>query len=316
MDRDGKAAYRPPYSTAFHGFLVLAPLVISLLVGVDSMSDAVYAAAQCVERRIWAGEFPCFSWRGDSVLTSPLFDGVLLLLALSGVPTPWAALVLSALGWSVAALVLHRVGRSLGLPIAGVATATLVAIGPPVITALGTPVSWTVAFAWLALAATLKRRRRASALAVALMLGTHLSLGTLILALGLLLYAWVRAHAVPRGLTVAIAAVLVTWIVLVSRGWIQLSRPALSLDVWTDHIGRLAGESELYWLGLPLVFAGITVLKRRSPWTAAGLVWLLVLALDGGDVAVALVDTLGLALTGVGIAGLVRWLRRGRYVEL
>jgi hypothetical protein len=74
-----------------------------------------------------------------------------------GLDPAWAAAILSAAGWSVAAFALLASGQSLGRPRGAMVAALLLSFNPTVITTLGSPASWIVALGWLTIALLLRR---------------------------------------------------------------------------------------------------------------------------------------------------------------
>jgi hypothetical protein len=168
----------------------------------------------------------------------------------------------------------------------------------------------------LSIMVSLMQRPRIQTLMLGLMLIYHLSLGTLVLALGLIILIWHRQHRFPLRLGLILILVLGVWVVLTRLGWGEPQRPQLSFDVWSMRVQRLLGESVFYWLALPLAGVGVIALYQRRPWILGGLVlWSIALSVDGDVFAAAVLGTLILTLIGVGVDQLIRRVSQCRYVD-
>ncbi|MBU0703584.1 MAG: hypothetical protein KKC18_06930, partial [Chloroflexi bacterium] len=211
--------------------LVITPLAIGLAWGTPC-DDSTYVTFRCA-RDLARGE--------QALLGAPLYVLALWLPARLGIPLPHVGLILSALGWGVAAVAIYAVGRAMGRPVAAVVSAPLVAFNPVIVSTLGTEASWAVALAWLAVYATVSKRWRVQTGALALMLFTRLDCITLALAALLLIAQGVRGRRFPLWTSLILVAVGLGW------GLMADSIPASSA----------AAEAMMTTLGLFLVGLGI-----------------------------------------------------------
>jgi hypothetical protein len=234
---------------------------------------------------------------------SPLYALALWPLAELSVPLPQAGLILSALGWSAAAWAIHNVGRAMHRPVAAASTAALLAFSPAIVATLGTELPWAIALAWVALAASIKRRWNIQTCALALMLLTHFDLITLALMTLLVANQWIEQRRFPLRPALVLAIVTLGYELLVARQIIApLPLPNLSLSEWGHDIRQLLNESEFYWLFLPACLCGMMELwsTTREAWIG-GLLWGTVSILVGSLAARAMMITLVLFLTGLGV---------------
>jgi hypothetical protein len=89
---------------------------------------------------------------------STLFTLMTSALALLGIEPAAAAAVLSALGWSATAFAFLAAGKGIKHVPGSALSALLLCFNPIIISFIGTPVSWVVAFTWWAVAFLLTRR--------------------------------------------------------------------------------------------------------------------------------------------------------------
>jgi hypothetical protein len=288
--------------------LMVVPLAIGLAWG-PYLDDGAYSTFRRARDLLSDG---IGGWVADpSLYESPLFVLALTLLAKLGIPLQQAALILSTLGWGAAAVAVHRVGRTLGRSIAAVAAATLVVLNPIVVSTLGTGASWTVAMVGIVIAAMVGKRWRAQAVALMLMLGTHLGLSTLVLSVLVLVIQWVHQGRFPLQSSLVLG-------ILLLLGWglpavlYHVTAPihfSLSIGHWQSAVQRLLSESEFYWLFLPPLLCGVWGLLATGgnawqaglPWCA----WAALAVLDGSKTAEAILVTLGLLLVGLGINSVI-----------
>ncbi len=286
---------------------LIVPLVIGMAWGVY-LDGSVYATFR------HARDLASGNWTvGQTSLTSPLYALVLALLAGLKIPLPQASLIGSALGWGAIAIAVYVTGRAMGRPVAAIVSAVLIAFNPMIVSTLGTKVSWTVALAWIAIAASVKKRWRGQAVALAFMWCIHLDLSTLTLALLLSAVQWTERRRVPLWLYAVLALVAVAWVFAVMQ---QIAAPVFQADLdlseWGRGVRQLLDESELYGLFLPLLLCGgiellglgRKVLGIGSLWGA----WIAASVLSGSLMAMAMVATMGLFLAGLGIHWIAHWI--------
>jgi hypothetical protein len=209
-----------------------------------------------------------------------------------------------------------------------VMSATLIVLNPVLISTLGTEISWAVMLAWVAVASSIRKRWDAQTGALALMLCVHLDLSTLAAATLLLLAQWRERKRFPLrpSLVLAIAALgsALMCRALSSPAGLSVSLPPFSispesnLSEWRRTVRQLLGESELYWLFLPFIGTGLLALSvapaRKVLWI--GLAWGVVSVLSYGAFARAMMVTLGVFLSGLGIGQVVKWAGAGHLVCL
>jgi hypothetical protein len=292
---DGRA-----WQVALGTALLIAPLLLALAWG--AFFDAgVYVTLRQARDLATEG--------GAASLGSPLYVLALWLLAGLGVRLTQAALVLSALGWGVAALAAYSAGRAVRRPVAALVAAALLVFNPLVVSTLGAGISWVVAWAWVAITASMRKRWRAQGGALLLVLGTHLDWSTLALAALLLFVQWRERRRFPFWPGLALALTALGW--GLATGWQSLSSfsppdPA----TWERDLQGLVDESEFYWLFLPLMGLGLldAARWRAAPGAAwwAGLPGGVVAVLSGDGAAGAMMTVAVLFLAGLGIEGSIR----------
>jgi hypothetical protein len=295
--------------------LLIAPVVIGLVWGAY-FDDQVYvtfrhardlAAGRGLTQPVTTGE--------SSLLRAPLYVVALALLASVGIPLPQAGLILSALGWGAAAVTVYRVGWAVRRPVAAVVSGVLVVCSPIVVSTLGTEISWTVAWAWIGIAAAVGKRWNAQTVALVLMLGTHFDVSALALATLLVIVRWVEVRRFPLWPALILTAAALGWGLLAAQQMVApFSVPHVSVAEWTGGIRRLLDESEFYGLFLPLMGLGVLGVTRRALW--AGLVGVGVLVLGGGAASGAGMATLGLFLAGLGVEWAIVWMEARGVVRL
>jgi len=295
--------------------LLIAPLVIGLVWGAY-FDDRAYVTFRYARNLVAGRELTQHvTMGGQPLLRTPLYVLALALPAGLGIPLPQAGLIVSALGWGAAAMAIYGVGRAMRRPVAAVVSAVLVVCSPVVVSTLGTEISWTVAWAWVAIASSVGKRWTAQPIALVLMLCTHFDLSTLALATLLLIVQWVERQRFPLwpGLVLAIAALgwglLAVWEIVA-----PFSVPHLRLAELARGIQRLLDESEFYWLFVPLMGLGVLAVTRRALW--AGLLGGAVLVLGGGAASGAIAASLGLFLAGLGVEWVIRWIETRDVVRL
>ena len=302
--------------------LLIAPLAIGLVWGAY-LDDSAYVTFRYA-RNLAAGRGLTHNLaaEGRALFRAPLYALALSLPARLGIPLPQAGLVLSALGWGAAVVAIYAAGRAMRRPVAAAVSAALVAFSPAIVSTLGTEVPWAVAWAWIAIAASIEKRWNVQAGALALMLCTHLDLATLAMAALLLVIRWIEGRRFPLWpcLALAIAALGWGW-TLDIRHWSLVIPPwSLVIGHWTLAFRQLLDESEFYWLFPPLSLCGVGGLSAttRKPWRAGLLwgAWVVTSLLSGGPAAGAMLATLGVFLAGLGVDWIVEWMGAHDVVRL
>jgi hypothetical protein len=282
--------------------LLLVPLILGLSWGAY-FDDSVYATFRHARNLAAGGGLADHLIAEEQpLLSAPLYELALALLTWLRIPLPQTVLVLSAWGWGIAAVAIYLTNRG-GRRSAAALSAILVALNPVVVSTLGTEVSWTVAWTWIAVASSVRRRWRVQVAASALMLGTHLGLTTLTLAMLLLVVQWRERRRFPLALSLVLAVAALVWMsaVVVCHVPIAPAWPSVG-DQWSSAAQRLAQESELYGLAIPLLLCGVAGLystARGTLWAAT--LWAGIAVLSGSAAAGAMMISAGLFLTGLGI---------------
>jgi hypothetical protein len=280
--------------------LLTVPLAIGLAWGIVT-DDSAYVTFRCAHN-LAAGRGLTYDSPLSNPPESPLYVLALWLPATLEIPLPQLSLVVSALGWGSAALAIYRLCQTMHRSTAAIASAMLVALSPAFIPPLGTEIPWVVALASAALALSASERWQLQTCALVLMLCLRFEISTLATAALLLIMRWIRRRGFPLKPTLAMAVVATTWMGSATLGLASPpAPPSLNLTGWLDAVERLLGESDLYWLFPPAIGLGLFGL-RKSPRTLwSGLLWVALIALSGDALAGALIATLGLLLTGLGI---------------
>ncbi|HUT18894.1 MAG TPA: hypothetical protein VM366_07015 [Anaerolineae bacterium] len=287
--------------------LLIVPLAIALVWG-STFGDDAYVAFRCASN-LAAGRGLIHDGPAGlcAPLESPLYVLVLWLPAALGIPLPQAGLILSALGWGIAALAIYGFGQAMHRSVAGITAAALVAFSPTFVSALGTQVPWVIALACIAATLGARKRWRMQTGAMVLMLCLHFAPITLATAALLLGVRWIKTRRFPLGPAVGMAVVTLVWVVL--AGWGMLSSPSLpSLDptAWVHVIEQLVHESEFYWLYLPAICVGLVSLRTSGSALWVGLPWIAIAALRVDTLSSSMLATLGSALAGLGVDSLTR----------
>jgi hypothetical protein len=303
--------------------LLLAPLVVGLVWG-TYLNDSAYvtfhyarnlAAGRRLTHNLPTEVALSGTEAGQTLLREPLYALALAVPTAVGIPLPQAGLILSALGWGAAAIAMYVAGQTLGWPVAAVVSAVLVAFNPIVVSTLGTGIPWTVAWAWIAIASSIKKQWNAQIGALALMLCTCFDLSALGIAMLLLILQWIRRRHFPLWPSLALAITTLGWELMATWQIVApLSLPSPSLVESGHAIQQLLDESEFYWLFLPWMGVGLLATTRETLWTVLVLLWGAILS--AGAATGAMTTTLGLFLVGLGMAWVVRWIETHDVVRL
>ncbi len=110
------------------------------------------------------GDFPAAS------LISTLWAVILGLMVRLGVNPAWAALLISAAGWTAASFTFLAIGQRVNRPEGAMLAALLLSFSPAIISTLGSPASWIIAFGWLTITLLLRRQFVTAGLSFLLMI--------------------------------------------------------------------------------------------------------------------------------------------------
>jgi hypothetical protein len=162
--KHSRAAVPLPFPTALIGScLILIPLLLAISWGTH-FSAEIYSILQVArELRIGIETLPTvLDELSSQTLAAFPFAILLSIPARFGIDPSLSALILSALGWSVAAFTLMALGKSLKRPYGALIAALLLSFNPAIVNTLGSPVSWIVALFWVIILFLSRRRIIAS----------------------------------------------------------------------------------------------------------------------------------------------------------
>ncbi len=311
-DRAGRRAdphLRSHLAIALPAACTILPLVIGLAWGVY-LDEGAYLSFRHARDLSLGREM----LRGLATRT-PLYVLVLSLLSKGNIPLPEAGLILSATGWSVTAAAIYSAGRAVHRRVAAVVSMALLSCNPIVVQVLGSEAPWVTASIWLAIAATLRKRWGIQTGLLALTLCIHFDLYTTALVLFMLTLQGVQKRAFPVFPGLVLAATIVGLGAFAFQAEIPLyPEIGLALAEWRREVQQLASESEFYWLFLPFVGLGMLAAPPVGLWIGA--MGGLGLILTGGPTFMALVVTLALFLTGLGIEQIAAWSGRRDLLRL
>ena len=150
--------------------MILIPLLLAIFWGTYFAAE-VYSTLQ-LARDLAEGTRPFLTALDE--LSSPTLVGypfaiIITVPAWLGIDPSLSALILSALGWSVAAFTFLALGKNLNRPYGALIAAILLSFNPAIINTLGSPASWIVALFWVTILFLSKRRIIASILTVLLL---------------------------------------------------------------------------------------------------------------------------------------------------
>jgi hypothetical protein len=295
--------------------LLTIPLVLALVWGAY-FDDGAYVAFRSA-RNLALGRGLAYPWAlaAQTPPDSPLYALVLVLPARLGLPLPPVSLILSALGWGLAAVALFDAIRATRRPMAAPVSAALLAFSPVVVATLGTAIPWVVALAWVAVLTSARKRWGLRTGSLVLLVCARFDASTLAFTALLLAFQWHSQRRFPlrHSLTLMVTA---SALVLLSVYHITapFPLPHLSLSVWRESARELLAESDLYWLLPPLVAVGLIALPRRA--AGAALAWAAVSIADGGQAAQAMTLSLAILAAGLGVEWIIRRLSTGDPIHL
>ncbi len=137
---------------------LLAPLLLALTWGTH-FSAEVYSLLRLTQNISKGVAMPTSTFASFSEPSpiSLLFAAIISIPGRIGADPGWVALIISALGWSMAAISFLAIGRKIQRLRGAVVAALLISFNPSIITTLGTPASWIIALGWLAIALFMRR---------------------------------------------------------------------------------------------------------------------------------------------------------------
>jgi MFS family permease len=286
-------------------FLLILPLGFSFIWG-DHLSNAAFAGYN--QARELDSFLDVISLSGSTWLAhSPLFLLLLANLTRSAGLLPLVMRLLTGLGWGGTAVAIYALGRELKRPSTGVITGLLVALSPGLLLGLGTAVSWTLAWGWLALFQAVRQPKRPTWLFLAGLLFTWLGFDSLIFVSALILLSIFSQQRWAK---------LVGWtLLLISILALLILRPENTMPLLAYW-----GQFGLFlWLILPFLAIGMfTALPifQKYPVLLAALIWPVIGLFGDGDTAISVMVVLSLFLLGLGIQTPVDWFRqRGDFVQ-
>jgi len=285
--------------------ILFVPLIVALTWGTFLEKNAYVTFAYA--RNLVAGRQVTYGLAlAGAPLAAPLYVAALASLNKVGIPLAQAGLVLSSLGWGATALTLYYVALTMGQPLAATVSAALMVLNPFMVSTLGTEIPWVLALSWTAIALALKKRWRTQTAVLVLMLGTHFHWSTLVLVTLLLGLRWAEEKRFPLRPSLVLTITALVWALVATRNFGTPFSPLQSLVAPGRHLQQLTGESELYWLSLPLMGLGCLAVKRKAVW--AGLLWgafTLVIADPVGEPAAIVASPF---LASLGIDWTIKWL--------
>jgi hypothetical protein len=289
--------------------LLAIPLIIASLWGAPLEDDAYIAFAAGREiasgRNLGTGrDLIPGTTAGKSA--SPPFVLLWALLDRLGIPLLPAGVALSGLGWSVTALALVGIGRSIGRPLTAATSAILVVLNPLVASTLGTEISWALALFWIAVWLAVRGDWPALGSVLAWMLWVHFDWMMLTWAIAMLGLQWRQQRRFPRtsALVLAVSASASALMAVVAFG-APLAMPRFSLAGLRD-LGQLLAESEWYWLGLPLVGLGLLAVRQKAVWL--GLLGGLLVSTGDGAIGGLCLLVASALLAGLGVDWSAKWI--------
>lgn len=290
--------------------LLILPLVISAAWG-DSFSDGAFLAFN--QARQAASSLSAAGMIGQINLVEPfwLAHSPLFWLLLTGLSRldgllPLFMRLLTGLGWGVTAVAVYELGRGVKQPLPGVIAGLLVAVSSPLLWGLGTAVSWTTAWVWLALAQAVRHPKRWPWLFMCLLPLTWLGYDSLIF----VILVWLLVQFPER-----------RW--LRNVGFLFSCVSVLGIVFWQPEsfqplVSFLTQYDQFLWLMLPLLAVGLLALfgeiQEYPVWVAA-LVWPILVLLWRAETAVAAFSIFVIFLIGLGITRIAAWLQN-RGVQL
>ncbi|MCP4427153.1 MAG: DUF4401 domain-containing protein [Chloroflexi bacterium] len=284
--------------------LLALPLGVSFAWG-DYFPDAAFTAFN--QARYWVGDGLIGGLVAQVSLAEPswLAHSPFFLLILTGLAKLDGALpvcmrLLTGMGWGATAVAVYAMGRGVKRPFSGFAAGLLVAVSPALLLGLGTAVSWTMAWAWLALARVALSPKRPPWLFLGLLLVTWLGFDSLIFTVLL----WLLARFVRYRWMQAASFLLLGASVLGAVFWRS--------DNFESLVAHFSQYDQFLWLLLPLLLVGLLaafIKSRDYPVLIAALVWPPLALLWGGNTAVAAFAILSFFLMGLGMTQIVQWLQ-------
>ena len=248
----------------------------------------------------------------------PLFIQLLKLFSASNAPL--VALGLTALGWSVAALALWRLisekANAHNAALLGLLTLLLFVLHPVQFNSqlTGSGLSWAVAFGLWLLALQSKAPDWLLALMVVGLFVTWLDWSSAVLVwlvLGWRLLARQRFLPITT-LIVVLGSVATVWMAM--RNGIGVDVGGISAEISTS-LNQYLFESDLYWLALPCLIAGLWA-SRREPNLLIFLAWSALLLLCSSLLGQIAFAAFIIWLIALGLAKMMAWLSAQEHVTV
>jgi len=286
--------------------LLLLPMAIGLLWG-SYLADETYLNLRYAHALATGTGFQT-QMQVSSLPAAPLYVVVLAAATAAGLPPATVTLWLSTIGWGILALILAALYRDLRRPLAAIVLPLLLVVSPWVVSTLGSELPWFLTVSWLAIWLGLRRQWPWQAAALLALLAIHFSVQSIGLALLLLGQQAIVRRQVPWRALLLLGLPVLAWsaahfTLLPTAAW-----PLLFLEVepgqWQTAARQLIAESNLYWLGLPLVAVGLA--QTRPTWVVAP--WLALAVLAGGVAGITVAAVTLLFWVGLGVEAITRWL--------
>ena len=289
--------------------LLVVPLAVTLVWGIDSVSGTAYAAFYFAEAMVHDRGLPYSAIPGQPRPGSPLRTLILWGISELGLPLPVTALVGGALGWGLACVAVYAVCRDVHMRAGGAASAILLAFSPLMVApnVLATEIPWFLCLVWCAVWCTVNGRWRLQTILLVLLLSLHVNPATLAL-VSLLLLTRIRTGSIlPCADRLLISAVLAVWALLIMLDLVGDPFGMTHVAAWLAYAGDFLRESDFYWFGVPFVAAGFAALRRRAYGRAMLVLGVGMLLSDPCTTGV-LAYSMAMCLGGAGVEAMARWL--------
>jgi len=284
----------------------------------------------------------------SSFVYTPLSPVSWLVLAVPhqlGWPVEFVAIVASALGWGVTAVLWQKLLREWRLQVVDWLIPVLLVVSPMVLSTQGSFVSWFITLAWLAILLTVQQRWWAQTVVLFLLLMVNVSITAVslivILLVSRIVVSWHRkpdaetqidmeqnqnrhgekpnnSEQKTHSLSLWLAASVLTGLsllVFAGIGWQTTHAPwqtSFPVADWLSWGRQWLYAGEFVWLFV--LFALVAVVGKRQTWPIA--IWLLLALLDVNEVGQAVISSGLLFLAGVGMALFAQWFVQKEWFEV